>query len=283
MFDGHNTGTVDRPMPTLVKRWERRAPVVVADAERLGSVVQDILIGHKSVAAASRFLGVDRRTLRRLADGQAGASITRPIYRVLEWECKWVDEASYEAWLKEYGTHEDSYEEWLQEYGSLADELRQAVVASGAEAALTSYRQWLSGELERFGYTVKGSLVNQPRLSKKRTRYWTVAESTAALKRDLSFKSAIIEIHRRPHLRRELRDFERRAKKAGWVSGMARYELALRHAIEPLWDRTPIELGWKELADDERVLIKYLKAAFQKELVLLDRQTDLCRANAPQA
>jgi hypothetical protein len=63
---------------------------------------------------------------------------------------------------------------------------------------------------------------------------------------------------------------------------MARYELALRNAIDPLTrsDKTDIEIGWRELEHDEDVLVGYLKAAFQKELVLLKRPSDLSRANA---
>ena len=132
---GITSGILDVPMPTRIKRQKRKAPVAVSDPIGLGIVVQTILDLYKNLTDASQALSISRKTLRRLANGQAQTTITRGVYQTLEWEAEWIDETTEERGLEE---------------AALAEQLSRAVVTDSARARLLEYRSWLAG-VYRYG------------------------------------------------------------------------------------------------------------------------------------
>ena len=254
-------------MPKRIKRQERKAPVEVSDPIGFGIVVHAILYWYKSMTAASQALSISRRTLRRLANVQAQTTITRGVYEALECEAQWIDDTIADEGLEEE---------------ALAERLSQAVVTDSAREQLREYRSWLAKELDRFGLYVTGPVTGDALVTTARNHYQSPNETITRMTREMIWiQTALDDIRRRQRLHTELLDFERRAKKAGWTTGMARYEIALRHALEPVTsaDRGEIERGWKEMLADEDEVVRYLRAAFQKELLLLARSDDLDRAN----
>ncbi len=230
MRDGHSIVSLGPPMPDSIKRHERRTPVAVDDAALLAAVVEKLCERYGSLTDASRQMGISRRTLRRLADRRAGATVTRSVYERLELEAEEADLARYVGQEAKQGR---DFEQWLLEEGGLVQQFREAVVTVHAEALLRPYRGWLGRQLGRFGHGICGSIARNPYLDMGRWRGPSMEEFQRNVSRELPFRSTLISIRRNERLRRELNDFERHAKLAGnqeWHAMNSRCETQLTHS-----------------------------------------------------
>ena len=256
----------------ITKRRSRQAAIDVIDAPMLGIVVQHILSGFSTLVEASQALGIGRRTLQRLADGRAGATVTRAVFHSLEIRADQLDDLYWE----EHGAEIDPY----HTEADLVSMLWASVMTGAARSRIGQHRAWLDEEFKRYDRTARGPLTKNAGLIHERNRNRGVRDTTACARRNRAFDRAVADIRKRPGLKVELEAFERRAEGLGWRRGMARYQLALRRALGPLLndDDSGIERTWSELLADESKMASYLKAAFQKELVLLDRKGELARA-----
>lgn len=300
-------------MPTsAIRRHSRKTAVGVVDPQLLGIVVSEILEYYPSLSGAAREMGVDRKTLRRLANGKAGATLTRGVYEALEREVEWIDEHDEAAWIaeravwiaerREDGTDEPPDEDY--EFDGLAESLQRAVVGDEVRRHLHRYRSWIESELSEYGFKViedsTGVVHCRPRdqlgvsyfrsrldilgspgdhVSKRRSLNERTKISSQT-PRERCVQDAITHIENIILWETELIYFRNEAAKLGWKAGLARYELSLRRAIDPLSnpENPGIERSWAEVMTDERDMARYLKAAFRKELVQLQREADAARA-----
>ena len=241
-------------MPTVgPTRHPRSGSVQVIDPGLLGRVTKQTVMPHfgtQTEAAAA--MGIDQSSLSRLLRGRAGKAITLDVFYAIG---RFVGLAGR------------------------GPELRRAVLNPGATSLLQKYRSWLQEELRDFNQEVL------PRIGADRCR--TVARKDASgfseqgIMRETAYQHVLMRLQQREPGKWHLKGFERKARKMGWRPGMARFELALRRVVGPLataGETGYLERGWEELLVNDRQLVAYLNAALAKELILLNRQQDLQRA-----
>ena len=104
--------------------------------------------------------------------------------------------------------------------------------------------------------------------------------SAYAYAHEMAYRSACSWLRGDADCDKLLDDFEKKAQLRGWGSSDARYQLALRRAIEPLTvhSRTGgIERSIQQLSASKQ-LQPFLRASLRREFILLAKEQDLPRA-----
>jgi hypothetical protein len=230
----------------------RAGALLVADPELLADLVRQVVGSFGTQLEAERELGRSRKQLGRYMKGEFGSRITRDtVGRLLKWTPK-----------------------------KRLPDLRRAFVDARTEAYLLQYRAWLEEQLGRYNLGVFPMdfepLLGQV-LSKDNGGTWEGAF------RETGYRSLLRKLSSRVPYRSTLASFEEECAKLGWNPLMARYQVALRRALEPLaidWEPGYLERWVDELERGKKSddLNRYLSAALKKELILLKRRPALQRA-----
>ena len=251
----------------------RRNAIPVTDPELFGDVVRAIVESYPDRATAAKDLKVDPSRLRAYARGAPGRSITRSTY--------------------------DAIKEAARAVGRLRD-FDNCLLTHEQVLVLHQYRSWIDRRLKPFNRRLlhlDGRLKGEDLEGRPQAHYvghrlligylqrpgpGAMRATAAEVRCGDRIDSALREFQARPWLAPLLQDFEVKCQRSGWTTRHPRYKLALYRAIEPsvrdAENSGGIELGWEELCKRRRPAIRYLKAALERELVLLERAGDLERA-----
>ncbi len=230
--------------------------VQVLDKVLLADFVASAVQLFETQQHAADALRIDRRHLYRLIRGETGNRINRDLYARL-------------LMIIPRDQH---------------DEFRRAILDPQTERYLEQYRSWLESHLKRFNVEIVGTQYEEPiaqaQLDKGKGATWE------AVVRELAFQSLLRHMNGRSPHKEILTDFGKKAQGLGWVPRMARYQLALRRAIEPLIcdaeagyiERWPDELERATTKGRNDELAQYLSVALKAELFLLGRPLAIERA-----
>lgn len=221
----------------MAKGGDRRSPrnqIRIVDSETLRSVLEELRKEHGSCRKAAAWLGLVPTTFSRLWNGRIRRSMSSQTYHTIRRKLEEVDPGEFAV----EGEPDPPVPTLLQRF---EDSIRDFE----AQLMVRRYRWWLKAEMERL----------RPRC--------------APLLNDLKDQ---------PRFKGHLRDFARRI---GWSPDQRveededRVTLAIYRVVEPLVDAeqtAQVERGWEELESD-RDFGQYLKAAFRREEILLQRDT----------